>query len=240
MIKAVILAAGRGERLEPFTSIFPKPLISINKKPLIEHVLDALRKAGIKDCIIVTGYMGQKLRKHLGDGSKFHMRIGYCYNPSYTRGNALSLKAAKKFLEKNERFLLTMADHLVSKEIIDSAFKNIEHAPLICVDRQTRGFVELEEATKVLVGVDGYVKDIGKEIPSWNAVDTGVFLFDHKIFEAIRNVEGKYSFLTLSRCIKQMIREGVPLWACDVSGKFWMDIDTSEHVALAEQVLRSI
>jgi choline kinase len=90
-----------------------------------------------------------------------------------------------------------------------------------------------------LVGEDGYIRNIGKEIPLWNALDTGVFLFTYKIFEVINLIKTKYSILTLTHCVKEMIKMGFPLWACDVSGNFWMDVDTAEDVALAERVLRS-
>jgi len=69
-MKALILAAGRGERFRPFTDESPKPLIPLLGRPLIERVILAVREAGIKDLIIVTGYLGEKLRAFLDDGSK--------------------------------------------------------------------------------------------------------------------------------------------------------------------------
>jgi choline kinase len=239
MTKAVIIAAGRGERLLPLTRISPKPLIHVNGKPLIEHVFNTLRKSGIKECIVITGYMEHAFRKYLNNSKFGKMRIRCCYNPSYTRGNATSLKTAQRFLMEGEKFLLTMADHITSEEITKTALKNAAHAPLLCIDRQIRDSPRVNEATKVLVGEDGYIRNIGKEIPLWNALDTGVFLFTYKIFEVINLIKTKYSILTLTHCVKEMIKMGFPLWACDVSGNFWMDVDTAEDVALAERVLRS-
>lgn len=238
-IKAVIIAAGRGKRLSPFTRMFPKPLVRINGKPLINHILCTLRNAGIEECIIVTGYMEHALRNYLGDGSKFAVKIRCCYNPSYNRGNATSIGAAKKYLKENDKFLLAMADHLVSEEIITNALRNVSHAPLLCVDQSVHDSKKLEEATKVLVDADGYIRDIGKNLPVWNAVDTGVFLLNQRIFPVIDQMSSTCSSLTISQCLKQMIKKGFSLWACNVSGNFWMDIDTFEDVALAEQILRS-
>ncbi|HDI06823.1 MAG TPA: NDP-sugar synthase [Candidatus Bathyarchaeota archaeon] len=238
-IKAVIIAAGRGKRLSPFTRMFPKPLVRINGKPLISHILCTLRNAGIEECIIVTGYMEHVLRAYLGDGSKFGVKIHCCYNPSYRRGNATSISAAQRYLKGDDKFLLTMADHLVSEEIITSALQNASHAPLLCVDEYIHDSKRLAEATKVLVDADGYIRDIGKNIPAWNAVDTGVFLLNRRIFPVIDQMSGTCNSLAISQCMKQMIRKGFPLWACNVSGNFWMDIDTFEDVALAEQILRS-
>jgi|Deesub1362A_J573_1020465.scaffolds.fasta_scaffold01232_6 choline kinase len=239
MVKAIIIAAGLGKRLLPLTSMQPKPLIQIGDKPLIHHVLNTLRKAGVKNCIIVTGYMEQAFRKYIGNGARFNMRIQCCYNPFYNKGNAISLKTAEKLLDKNEKFLLTMADHLVSEEMIRKAVKNMHHAPLLCVDKQPDKLSRIDEATKVLVDTQGYVRNIGKNIKLWNAVDTGVFLFTYRIFEIINLMKPKHPFLTITQCVKKMINVGVPLWACDVSGNFWMDIDTWDDIVLAEQVLRS-
>ena len=237
MMKAVVIAAGRGKRLMPFTRTLPKPLVCVNGKPLLNHIMNALRNVGINRCIIITGYLEHTLRRYLGDGSKFNMKIKCCYNPTYVDGNATSLKAAQRMLSMDDKFLLIMADHLINERIIEVALENVDRAPLLCVDCRPYES-QVEEATKVLVGVDGYVKDIGKNIFSWNAIDTGTFLLDKQVFNEIKRAEHKFSPpLTLSKCTKQMIKGGNKLWACDVSGCFWLDIDTIEDLVLAEQLL---
>jgi choline kinase len=236
-IEAVVIAAGRGQRLAPFTKSLPKPLLRIRGKPLLDYTMDALRKAGINHCIIITGYMGHALRRHIGDGSRFDIKVKCCYNPTYADGNATSLKAAHPLLSRTDRFLLLMADHLIDEEIVKTALANKNKAPLLCVDYRPTKF-KVEEATKVLVGPDGYVRDIGKGLASWNALDTGVFLLNYQIFNVIKQIEHRFSRpLTISKCMKQMIEDGKPLWACDVSGCFWLDIDTLDDLVLAERLL---
>ncbi len=238
MAKAIILAAGRGKRLFSITHKTPKPLINICGKPLIEHVINTLKTTGITHYIIVTGYLRHLVQKHIGDGSKFNVKIEYAYNPRYNYGNAISLKAAQKFIKENETFLLTMSDHILDTRIIRRALKNLERKPLLCVDRKLSNPSRVVEATKVLVNSKGFIVDIGKEIPVWNAIDTGVFVFNDEIFDVIERMDraGEHP-LTLSRCVKRMAEEGNPLWACDVSGFFWLDIDTPEDVAFAESAL---
>ncbi len=231
-MKAVILAAGRGERLSPHTKDCPKPLIPILDKPLLEHVMDTLKQAGIGESIIVTGYLGKAIQRYFGRGRGLNVRIPYAHNPVHVRGNATSLLAAKKFLKRDEAFLLLMADHLIDAEIVRRALKNVERRPLLCVDYKPRYPPQIKDATKVFVDSDGYIRNIGKNIPFYNGVDTGVFLLNTTIFNVVRDVEGQAYPFTLSRCMRRLI-EDQPLWACDVSGLFWLDIDTLEDLAFA-------
>jgi choline kinase len=238
MVKAVILAAGRGERLLPLTQNCPKPLLKVLDKPLLEHTINALRHGGIDHCIIATGYMARAIRDFVGDGSKFDIKVQYSYNPAYDDGNATSLKTAQRFLESDERFLLVMSDHLIDKAIVKKALENLSRAPLLCVDRKPCYPSKIKDSTKVLVDSNGFITDIGKEIPSWNAIDTGVFVLNGKIFQTIELMEKKKAVtpLTLNHCVRQMIAAGNSLWACDVSGNLWLDIDTMEDLVLAEQL----
>ena len=238
MIKAVILAAGRGKRISTCMNEKPKPLIPIFGKPLIEYPLEALKENGIKECVVVVGYKAEKIREFLGNGEKYGIKIEYAYNPQYDNGNAVSLYHARKFLDGKKPFLVSMADHIVSPEIVKKALQCINDKPLICVDYSPKYSPQLKDATKVLISNEGYVQDIGKTLAEWNAVDTGVFILGQKIFKAIEKVREEASTrATLSNCIKRMISDGVKLKACDVSGIFWLDIDLPEDLEFAEKIL---
>lgn len=76
-MKAMILAAGRGERMRPLTDERPKPLIELAGRPLIEHPLQALAAAGVRDFVINLGYRGGQIRDWLGDGGRWGVRIAY-------------------------------------------------------------------------------------------------------------------------------------------------------------------
>ncbi len=73
----MILAAGRGERMMPLTKNTPKPLIKVKGIALIEHSINALKKAGIIDIVINIAYLGDQIKSHLEDGSKFGVNITY-------------------------------------------------------------------------------------------------------------------------------------------------------------------
>jgi MurNAc alpha-1-phosphate uridylyltransferase len=74
-MRAMILAAGRGERLRPLTDEVPKPLIEVGGKPLIEHHLEALSAAGFREIVINQGHLGDRLRTGLGDGRRWNVAI---------------------------------------------------------------------------------------------------------------------------------------------------------------------
>lgn len=76
-MKAFILAAGRGERLRPHTDYTPKPLLPVRGKPLIDWHLQHLAAAGVREVVVNLGWLGETLRVHLGDGSRYGLVIAY-------------------------------------------------------------------------------------------------------------------------------------------------------------------
>lgn len=76
-MKAMILAAGRGERMQPLTTHTPKPLVSVGKTPLIDHALSEIKKANIQDVVINVHHLGDQIRAHCGDGKKYGLHIQY-------------------------------------------------------------------------------------------------------------------------------------------------------------------
>ena len=92
-IKAVILAAGEGTRLRPFTFTRPKHLLPIIGKPLLEHTIDSLKNIGIKDIVIVIGYLEEMIREFFEDGSKYDVNIEYV-NQEVIEGTAAAIKLA--------------------------------------------------------------------------------------------------------------------------------------------------
>ncbi|HEV2614281.1 MAG TPA: nucleotidyltransferase family protein [Gammaproteobacteria bacterium] len=103
MTRAILLSAGRGERLRPLTDSLPKALIPVKNKALIIHQLEKLSSIGIKEVVINISHLADKIRDTLGDGKKFNLKIMYSYEPELleTGGgifNALSLLGNDPFL----------------------------------------------------------------------------------------------------------------------------------------------
>ncbi len=235
-MKGVILAAGKGSRLSVHHDQESKVLLPVAGQAIIEHTIDAFVDVGVTELAVVIGHQGAAVRKSVGDGTNTGIRIQYIHNQDYMLGNARSLLSAKSFT-KGEPFLLAMADHMASADLLERMVAFSEPGSLLGVDfRITDRHVE--EATRVLVDDDGVVSQIGKELHRWNGVDTGVFRLDSNIFEALEHImaEEHYEY-QLSQAIRRMIDNGNPLLACDVSGCFWHDVDTLEDLDLVRQAL---
>jgi len=236
-MKGVILAAGDGTRLAPLSLSLPKPLIPVAGKPMLDYTLEAFATAGIREVVLVVGYKREMIKRHVGDGARWGIEVEYAFNPDYELGNALSVYAARH-LVGDEPFVLAMADHLVSPHILATLVASPEE-DMLCVDRLAWAPPQLNDATRVWVDERGFITRIGKGIEPWNAVDAGVFLLTPAIFLAISHLpragdEG----CGLSDGIRWLIEHGDGVRACDVSGSFWMDIDTLDDLRFAEKILR--
>ena len=80
-MKALILCAGKGERLKPLTDTIPKPMVPIANKPLLEYIIQLCKKHNIKDIAINTSYLPEKIKEYFGNGEKFGVNINYSYEP---------------------------------------------------------------------------------------------------------------------------------------------------------------
>ncbi|MGA9573563.1 MAG: nucleotidyltransferase family protein [Lysobacterales bacterium] len=93
-MRAMILAAGRGERLRPLTDTTPKPLLQAGGKPLIEHHLEGLATAGFREVVINLSHLGDTLRQTLGSGSNWGLHIHYSSEPPGALGTGGGIKQA--------------------------------------------------------------------------------------------------------------------------------------------------
>ncbi len=106
-MRAMILAAGRGQRMQPLTDTCPKPLLMVGGKRLIEYHLETLARAGFRDIVINTGWLGEQLPATLGNGDRYGVHIEYSHEgwPALETGGglfrALSLLGQQPFLVMN-------------------------------------------------------------------------------------------------------------------------------------------
>jgi choline kinase len=236
-MKGVILAAGDGTRLAPLTLDRPKPLVPILGRPLLDYTLDAFVAVGITELVLVVGYKEEMIRAWVGDGRRYGAQVTCVSNPDYELENAISLYVAREAVP-DQSFILSMADHLISPQILRALLATQDGHDTLCVDCQAHAPPQVNDATKVWVNEAGFITRIGKGIEPWNAVDVGVFLFTPAIFAAIEEIirAGRKS-PNISQSVTQLIESGAGLRACDVSGAFWMDVDTLEDLRYVEQVL---
>jgi choline kinase len=235
MTRAIILAAGRGERLVSGKA-YPKPLQRVRGTPLIVRVLRNLERAGVDEVGIVVGYLGDVLIDALEEASLgLDLSLRYFWNRNYDKPNGTSLLAAKEFVQ-GPTFLL-MSDHLWSPELIE----RVEEFPLrddeavLGVDFKIDDCCDLDDATKVVLQGDRIV-EIGKQLRFYDALDTGVFRITPAVIEALERVDGPEG-CSLSQGIGELAARG-KMRAVDVGSAAWVDVDTPLAHAHAQNLLR--
>lgn len=118
---AVLLAAGRGQRLRPLTDETPKPLLPVNGRPLLDYALVAVRAAGIEQVVVVAHHLGGQIERFVGDGSAWNLRAVVCRQP-YLGGTAHALQAAAgafpALFERERPFLLTATDYALAPDAL--------------------------------------------------------------------------------------------------------------------------
>ena len=122
-MKAMILAAGRGERMRPLTDHTPKPLLTVSGKPLIEYHIEALRKAGICELVINHAHLGQQIVDRCGDGSALGVQIQYSPEPEGALETGGGILNALPLLG-TDAFVVVNADIFT-----DYAYKSIPNNP---------------------------------------------------------------------------------------------------------------
>ncbi|MEE8168755.1 MAG: phosphocholine cytidylyltransferase family protein [Candidatus Hydrothermarchaeales archaeon] len=236
-MKAVILAAGYGSRLRPLTNEIPKLLVPLGGVPLIERNVLSAKEAGIKEFLVVLGYLGDRLKEELGDGKKHGVKIEYVENREWERANGVSVYKTRKVLKEN--FILLMGDHIFDPRTL-SVFKDYEIGAkecALCVDYNIGRIFDKDGATKAWVK-DGRIRRIGKDLKRYNAIDTGMFLCSPYLFKVLEeNIKkGRYS---LSESIQTLAEQGL-MEAYDIKESFWCDLDTKEDFEMAESILQDL
>lgn len=233
--RAIVLAAGTGSRLVSGEE-YPKPLKLVAGVPLLVRILRSLQEEGIREAVIVTGHLGDRIRKALLAEPSLVLSLTFVQNDRFDRKNGVSLLAAREHVV--EGTLLTMADHLYSPEIVRRlrAFEMPRGASALAIDYDIDRCFDLDDATKVRVE-QGRIADIGKEIPSYNALDTGVFRIGPELVEELGHLFEKQGDCSLSEGVKALAAKG-RFYACDAGDARWIDVDTPAALQRAEAMLR--
>ena len=233
--RAVVLAAGTGSRLVSGEN-FPKPLKRVAGVPLLVRILRTLQDEGIREAVVVTGYMGDRIRQALLSEPSLALSLIFVENEHYHKKNGVSLLAARRYITDN--MLLTIADHLYSPEVIRRlrAFKMPRGCATLGVDFDIDRCFDLDDATKARI-VEGRIVDIGKELVHYDAADVGVFKIGPELVSELGQQFDKHGDCSLSDGVKALASKG-RFYACDVGDARWIDVDTPAAVERAEAMLR--
>jgi len=231
--QCLILAAGNGTRLRPVSAGLPKPLVQFRGKPILEHVILRAQQAGIDEFVIVLGYRSDLIRCWLDNRWLGDLSLTLVENQDYHKHNGVSVLKARG--EMDENFLLLMADHVFEPEMAKLLINQplAKDEVILAVDPGIDRTFDLGDATKVRRQGD-FIVDIGKEIPNYDALDTGMFLCSRTLFGKLESsmTNGNCS---LSDGMRQLARER-NLRGMEIGEGRWHDLDTPEALAHAESV----
>jgi UDP-N-acetylglucosamine diphosphorylase/glucosamine-1-phosphate N-acetyltransferase len=209
MKQAVILAAGEGQRLRPFTVSRPKAMLSIADKPILQFIVEALARNGIRDIIFVVGYRKEQVYDYMGSGEQFGVKITYVTQERQL-GTAHALSRVREMV--GDEFLVLSGDNLIEAPTI-ADFAGIEPEAVLVKrvnDPVRYGVVNIDRGE--VKGIVEKPKEAGS-----NMVNTGIYAFTRDIFKFTEAV------LDIPDALNNMIAEGYSIKALETGGT-WLDI----------------
>ena len=216
-MKAVVLVAGKGTRMEPLTSDCPKVMLQVANKPVIEHILDAAIEAGIEGFVLITGYLEEQIKAYFGDGSKWGVSIDYVQQKEQL-GTANAIGYAKGHVEG--AFLVLNGDMLIGKQDLKTLVSRKEEA-VICVKE-----VENPSDFGVLETENGKVVRIIEKPknPPTNLANAGIYLFRDSIFDFIDKTRPSIrNEFEITDSIQMLIDSGAPVGYNPLEDS-WIDV----------------
>ncbi len=231
---AVIIAAGKGSRLNGHQNGLPKPLVKVGGIPLLTRVILSAKRTGVVNFVIVVGYLAEKIIDTI-DAEELGVNITWVYNSEWQRQNGVSVLEAEPHV--GDKFFLFMSDHIFDMRILGKLHQNGmrgEDEGVLCVDYQIQRVPDLDDATKVYTD-DNRLLDLSKELAHFNAVDVGVFLCRPALFDALRTSQAGGDD-SLSGGIRVLAHQG-KMATLDVGDAFWQDVDTVSDLHHAEALL---
>lgn len=209
MKQAIILAAGEGQRLRPFTANKPKAMLTIAGKPILQYIIEALAQNGIRQIVVVVGYHREQIFDYLGTGEQFGIDITYVTQERQL-GTAHALAQAKNVV-KGE-FLILPGDNLIDAGTIAQFVAVRPNAILVKkVENPSRYGVVLTHDSSV-----NSIIEKPKEAES-NIINTGIYAFTTDIFDFIDDK------LDIPDVLNEMLNQGHPLQAQETEGT-WLDV----------------
>lgn len=224
--QAVILAGGKGTRILPLSSDTPKPLLKIAGKPVMQYQIEACRASNIENIFIVIGYLGWKIKKYFGDGSKFGVKVNYILGEQEVSASILKLKQ----ILKQKPFVLFLGDIFIKEIKLQQSINKLKYESADGVIVATRA-LKLEEVKKnfsIAVNAEGLVLEVIEKpkAPKDRIKGLGVYFLNRNIFSAIKRtarsplrgeVELTDSIQTLVNSGKKVVCDIWDTWDCNIT-----------------------
>lgn len=211
--QAVILAAGEGQRLRPFTTLKPKVMIPIANKPILRYVIEAVAQNGIRNIVLVVGYRKEQVIDYFGSGDQFGVEIDYLEQRQQL-GTAHALKQAQGKVRGD--FLALSGDNIIEPDTIADLIKAKPNSILVKEQENISkyGVIETQNgvATDIVEKPERRLGDVLSHL-----VNTGIYAFTDDIFQFIDQETD------LTTVIQQMIARGHEIKVRETGGT-WLDV----------------
>ncbi len=222
-MKAVIMAGGFGTRIHPLTINLPKPMIPLINRPIMEHIIELLKRHGIDDLVLLLYHQPEIIKNYFGDGSEFGVHITYV-TPLDDFGTAGAVKAAARHL--TERFLIISGDLLTDLDLSRALAFHAEH--------QARATIALTSVTDplqfgvVITDREGRITKF-LEKPGWgevfsDTINTGIYILEPEVLDLIPDGENRD---WAKDVFPRMLADQDALFGCRLDG-YWADIGNPE------------
>jgi UDP-N-acetylglucosamine diphosphorylase / glucose-1-phosphate thymidylyltransferase / UDP-N-acetylgalactosamine diphosphorylase / glucosamine-1-phosphate N-acetyltransferase / galactosamine-1-phosphate N-acetyltransferase len=240
-LRAVVLAAGKGERLWPLTETRPKPLLPIANKPILQHTVETLVDAGIRRLILVISYRGEMVRERLGDGSSFNCELEYV-KQKLPRGTADAVATARSMLKGEDRFVVVYGDDYYEKQVVKDFITKAEQNEGV-----TMGTAKVEDASQfgTVEASNGRVTRIREKLSRQEAglVNAGLYLMTSSIFSSIKKTaRSKRGEFELTDSLRILIDQEEPVHSQILGNGRWLGIsypwdllDANQRYVMAQE-----
>jgi mannose-1-phosphate guanylyltransferase / phosphomannomutase len=229
-VKAAIMAGGEGTRLRPLTSNNPKPMLPIANVPMMEHVINLLKRHGFDEIVVTVAFLANVIENYFGDGSDFGVKIVYATEPT-PLGTAGSVLNAAEFLD--ERFLVISGDVLTDIDLGALVRFHDEHKAMATI-----GLVAVANPLEfgiVITRDDGTIERF-LEKPTWgqvfsDTINTGIYVLEPSVFayiDAGRQVDFS------GDVFPKLLADGRPLYGAIAEG-YWEDVGTLDAYLRSHQ-----
>lgn len=232
--QGVVLAAGRGTRMRELTADLPKPMIKVRGKPVLQHIVEGLRDAGVRRILIIVGYHAEMVRTFFGNGSRNNVDIEYAIQ-TVQDGTGRVVNLARPFVTDSP-FILSYGDILIEpmnyKRVVDLP-NNFEAAVTV-----TRG-EDVSKGGAVFVNDEMELVDLrekpkpGEPTSPW--YNAGLYAFRPGIFKFIAELKpsprGEYE---LTDAVRDLALSGRKIKALELTGE-WADVRDPEILAKLNQ-----
>ncbi|MFQ3678392.1 MAG: nucleotidyltransferase family protein, partial [Fimbriimonadaceae bacterium] len=208
-MKAVVMAGGEGSRLRPITANRPKPLVPICNRPIMEHILELLKRHGIQDVVSTLHYMADEIQNYFGDGADFDVSMSYSIEDT-PLGTAGSVKKAESLIG-NDTFLIISGDALTDCDLSKAiAFHKAKKAVATLILYHVPNPLEFGV---VITDDDGRVIRF-LEKPTWSevfsdTVNTGMYILEPEVFE---RMEPGRQYDWSQDIFPEILRSGEPIY----------------------------